>query len=68
MGDRGGIVLWEEAGCKIEGEKNYGPNMITFTVMLMWKKWFVIVAYVPTNNQPSVQHMEQALARWPVMT
>ena len=53
---QGGIaVMWqrEEEG-KPEGMINYGPNMVSFLLIMGWKHWYVVGVYIPPNNQPEV--------------
>ena len=64
---RGGVpIIWqEEVGCRVEVATNYGLNVLSFKIMVGWKRWYVFRAYVPPNNQPTVHRVEQALLRFP---
>ena len=59
--------LWEE-GCHLEGETDYGPRMKSFNIMAGHKRWYVISAYGPANDQPMVLQVEHALACCPAQT
>ena len=53
------IVCQEEVGWHIERATNYGPDMVSFTITEVWKKWYIVRAYVPPNDQASLQWLEQ---------
>ena len=42
--------------------KNYDPNMLSFVIVEGWNKLYVVVSYVPLNDQPMLHWVEQALA------
>ena len=44
---------------------SFGTNVVSFTITTGWKKWRVVGAYVPVNNQPGVHWVVQALSREP---
>ena len=60
---QGGVaVAWrEKAGWQVEGIANYGPNVVSFLLMTGRCRWYVFGVYVPPNNAPNVDHVEQAL-------
>ena len=37
--------------------------MVSFTITLGRKHWYVVGEYVPPNNQPAVQRVKKALSR-----
>ena len=39
--------------------------MVSFTVTLVWKGWYIVGAYVPPNNLPAVHKITHALACGP---
>ena len=41
----------EEARWKVEGEKIFGPNVVSFKIMAGWKQWYVVGTYVFPNDQ-----------------
>ena len=43
--------------------KNFGPNVVSFTITSGKRQWYVVRAYVPPNNQLAVHRVMQALAR-----
>ena len=51
---RGGIaIVWrEEEGWKVEVVTNFGPNMVSFTITSGRRRWYVVGAYAPPNDQP----------------
>ena len=51
---RGGIAIdWREVEVwKFEGATKFGQKMASFTIMSRRRRWYVVVAYVPPNNQP----------------
>ena len=57
------IVWKEETGWKIKGETNYVPNVLSFSIILVWNKWYIIRAYVPLNIHPAVHQVETSLSR-----
>ena len=52
----------------MECTTKYGPNVISFVIMAGWNRWFVVGAYMPPNNQPTLHRVEKALAQCPVGT
>ena len=59
----GGIIIFrrEEEGWKVEGLKNFGPNVVSFTITSGKRQWYVVRAYVPPNDQPAVHWVAQSL-------
>ena len=55
--DQGGIAAagMQEKVWKIKGVTNYGPNMVSFLLKIVWKHWYVVGAYIPPTNQPEVR-------------
>ena len=49
----------------MEGTTIFGPNVVTFLLMLGERRWYVVGAYVPPNYVPAVHRMEQALRAAP---
>ena len=43
----------------------FGPNMVSFTVMLGQKRWYAVGEYVPLNNLLTVHWITHALACGP---
>ena len=43
----------------------FGSNVVSFKITAGRKLWYVVGAYVPPNNQPTVYRVEQALAHGP---
>ena len=65
---RGDIaIVWQKEGVwEVEGARIFGTNVVSFTVMLGQKHWFVVQVYVTPNNQPAVHWVAQALTCRPV--
>ena len=40
--------------------ENYGLEVGNFTIMVGWKRWYIIRAYVPPNYQRTVDQVEQS--------
>ena len=40
-------------------------NVVSFTITVGRKRWYFVEAYVPSNGQPKVHRVEQALASGP---
>ena len=60
------VIFWqEEAGCQVGCTTNYGLNVVGFTIEVGWKRWFIVRAYVPPNDQPTVHQVEQSLVQEP---
>ena len=55
----------EEGGWEVEGTQSFGTKVVSFTVTLGQKRWYVIGAYVPPNNLPEVHWIEYALTYRP---
>ena len=55
------IVWREEKVWKIEGARIFGPNVLSFTVTSGQKLWYIIGAYVLSNNLPVVHQITHAL-------
>ena len=45
--------------------RSFGPNVVSFTVILGWKRWYIVREYVPPNDLPTVQRITQALSCGP---
>ena len=39
---------------------NVGTNMVSFLLTLIVQRWYVVRAYVPTNDIPTVNQVEKA--------
>ena len=52
----------------MEGATNYKPNVVSFKITVGWKRWFVVNAYVTSNEQPVVHRVEQVLVPCPAGT
>ena len=61
--NQGGIVIvWrEEEVWEVEGVRSFGPNVVSFTVTLVQKNWYVVGAYVPPNNLQAIHQIKYAL-------
>ena len=60
----GGVValVWrEDVGWQVEGIINFGSNVASFLLTLGSRRWYVVGAYVPSNDAPAVHRVEQAL-------
>ena len=44
----------------MEGTTIFGTNVVTFLLMLGERRWYVVGAYVPPNNGPTMHCVEQA--------
>ena len=55
-GGGGGVaVTWRaNVGWQVEGFSNFGPNVVSFWGMTGRRRWYVVGAYVPSNNNPTV--------------
>ena len=62
--DHGGVAIIrrEEEGWGVEGVRRFGPNVVIFTVTSGQKRWYVVGAYVPPNDLPTVHWITHALA------
>ena len=60
---RGGVaVVWRAAkGWRVEITASFGPNVVSFLVTLGEILWYILGAYVPTNNMSDLHFMDQAL-------
>ena len=57
-------MAWRErAGWKVEGIFNYGPNVVSFVLNIGQQRWYVVSAYVPSNDAPTDARVEQALGQ-----
>ena len=55
-------IAWRRyEGWQLEGETNYGPNMVSFMITVGWNQWYVVRAYAPTNSQPTFCLVEKYL-------
>ena len=48
-----------------EGVTSFGPNVVSLKVMLGWKRWYIVGAYVPPENLPAVHQITHALSCGP---
>ena len=44
------IVCRDEGEWGVEGAQSFGPNVVSFTVTSVKKRWYVVGAYVPPND------------------
>ena len=49
----------------MENTASFGPNVVSFLLMLGARQRYVVGAYVPPNNRPSVHCVKQALQAAP---
>ena len=63
MGGGGGVeVAWrEKSGFQVEEISNYGPNVVSFVLMTVRQRWYVVGSYMPPNYAPTVACIEQLL-------
>ena len=55
-------MVWIAAkGCHMEGTARFCPNVVSFLLTLGARQWYIVGAYVPPNNMPAVNCVEQAL-------
>ena len=40
---------------------SFGPSVVSFLLMMGTRRWYVVGAYMPPNNVPSVHRVDQAL-------
>ena len=60
----GFIVTWrEKTGWQVEGIANYGPNVLSFVLTTGRRRWYVVEAYVPPNNAPTIPCVDEALGQ-----
>ena len=55
------IVWIGEEGWQVKGAKIFGTNVVIFTVILGRKRWYVVRAYVPPNNQLEIHRVAHTL-------
>ena len=59
-------MVWRAAkGWQVENTDSFGPNVVSFLLTLGARRWYIVGAYVPPNNRPSVHRVEQALQAAP---
>ena len=60
---RGGVaVVWRAAkGWRVEITASFGPNVVSFLLMLGSRRFYVVGAYVIPNDMPAVHSVEQVL-------
>ena len=51
----------EDAGWQVEGIANFVPNVANFLLTSGLRKWYVVRAYVPPHDVPSVHRINQVL-------
>ena len=56
------IVYRYYAGWKVEGATSVQPNVVSYTNTVGQKKCYIVGAYVPPNDQPTVNQVGQNLA------
>ena len=62
----GFAVVWRAAkGWKVEGTASFGLNVVSFLLTLGTRRWYVVGAYMPLNDVPSVHCVDQALRAAP---
>ena len=60
-------IAWRRyEGWQLEGETNYGPNMVSFMITVGWNQWYVIRAYIPPNYYTKMKQVDQTLSQCPV--
>ena len=58
----GVAVVWrDKSGWKVEGISNYSPNMVSFLLTTVLQRWYVVGAYLPQNDAPTVARVDQVL-------
>ena len=50
---------------QVENTTRFVPNVVSFLLTLGARRWYIVGAYVPPNNRPSVHRVEQALQAAP---
>ena len=60
---RGGVaVLWRAAkGWQVEITASFGPNVVSFLLMLGSRRFYVVGAYDTPNDMPAVHSVDQVL-------
>ena len=59
-------MVWrDKSGWQIEGIFNYGPNVLSFLLTEGLHRWYIVGAYVPPNDAPTVSRVEHALGNSP---
>ena len=55
----GGVaVVWhQKLVWKVKGMENYGPNVVSFLLILGVQRWYAVGAYVPPNDMPMVHRV-----------
>ena len=51
------------AGWQVEVIFNYGLKVVSFVLTTGRQRWYVVRAYMPPNDNPTVVHVEQVLGR-----
>ena len=52
-------------GWQVEGNIYFGPNVVSFLIMLGAIQWYVVGTYMPPNDVQTVYCMDQALKSAP---
>ena len=49
----------------VERVRRFGTNVVSFTITLGQKRWYIVRAYVPPNDLPGVNNIKHALSCGP---
>ena len=55
------VVLRAAKGWQVENTANCGPNLVSLLLTSVARRWYVVGSYVPPNNRPIVNCVEQVL-------
>ena len=59
-------MVWRAAtGCQVENTASFGPNVVSFLLILGARQWYIVGAYMPPNDGPRMHCVEQALQAVP---
>ena len=55
------IVCRDAEGWGVEGVRNFGTNVVSLIITSGRKSWYGVGAYIPPNDQPTINQTRQAL-------
>ena len=55
------MVCRAAKGWQVDSTTRFVPNVVSFLLLLGAKRWYVVGAYMPSNNVPDVNSVKQAL-------
>ena len=59
-------MVWIEAkGLQVESTAIFGPNVVSFLLTPVARRWYVVGAYKPPNDVRNVHRLEQTLRATP---